>query len=88
MEPHLFDEAVDAQLARLSADAEAQAEAQQPPPGGATDLTLYGRIEDVKRGQRAQAVQARPSRARSAGCTRLLETTDADANDCLHERRT
>ena len=62
MEPHLFDEAVDTQLSRLSADAEAAEAEAKAAPGGTTDLTLYKRIEDVKRRQRAQAVQARGAR--------------------------
>ena len=59
MEPHLFDEAVDAQLSRLSADAEAAEAEASKAPSDTTELTLYRRIEDVKRRQRAQAVQAR-----------------------------
>ena len=62
MEPHLFEEAVNAQLSRLSSDAEAEAEAKAA-PSSTTDLTLYKRIEDVKRRQRSQAVQARARRA-------------------------
>ena len=69
MEPHLFDEAVDTQLSRLSADAEAADAEAKAAPSATTDLTLYKRIEDVKRRQRSQAVQARAARgppARSA----------------------
>ena len=69
MEPHLFDEAVDTQLSRLSADAEAADAEAKAAPSATTDLTLYKRIEDVKRRQRSQAVQARAVRgppARSA----------------------
>jgi hypothetical protein len=62
MEPHLFDEAVDAQLSRLSADADAATAEAAQAPADTTELTLYRRIEDVKRRQRAQAVQARPAR--------------------------
>ena len=63
MEPHLFDEAVDTQLSRLSADAEAADAEAKAAPSATTDLTLYKRIEDVKRRQRSQAVQARARRA-------------------------
>ena len=62
MEPHLFDEAVDTQLSRLSADAEAAEAEAKAAPSATTDLTLYKRIEDVKRRQRSQAVQARARR--------------------------
>ena len=64
MEPHLFDEAVDTQLSRLSADAEAADAEAKAAPSATTDLTLYKRIEDVKRRQRSQAVQARAGAAR------------------------
>ncbi len=57
MEPHLFDEAVDAQLERLVAEADAESAASKAAPGGTTELTLYRRIEDVKKRARSQAVQ-------------------------------
>ena len=54
MEPHLFEEAVDAQLERLSADAAAAAAAAS---AESAEVTLYRRIEDVKRRARSQSVQ-------------------------------
>jgi hypothetical protein len=59
MEPHLFDDAVDVQLSRLSADAAAAEEEAAGAPSGTTEMTLFRRIEDVKRRQRSQAVQVR-----------------------------
>jgi hypothetical protein len=53
MEPHLFEEAVDAQLERLAAEAASG----QAAPGVGTEVTLYRRIEDVKRRARSQSVQ-------------------------------
>jgi len=53
MEPHLFDEAVDAQLERLAAEAAAAGAAS----AGSSEVTLYRRIEDVKRRARSQSVQ-------------------------------
>lgn len=56
MEPHLFDEAVDAQMLRLSEESTATG---PPQPTGGAEVVLFQRIEDVKRRQRSQAVQAR-----------------------------
>ena len=54
MEPHLFEEAVDAQLERLAADAASAAAAANV---DSSEVTLYRRIEDVKRRARSQSVQ-------------------------------
>jgi hypothetical protein len=69
MEPQLFDDAVDAQLARLAADAAAEEAAASAAPSGTSELTLFRRIEDVKRRQRSQAVQVRAACAVGARTT-------------------
>jgi hypothetical protein len=78
MEPQLFDQAVDEQLARLAADA-----ADAAAPSGSTDVTLYRRIEDVKRRQRSQAVQVRfrahTQRRHAAAAARRLAPAAVDA---------
>jgi len=57
MEPHLFDEAVDAQLDRLAAEALAEEQAAAAAPSDRTEITLYARIADVKKRARSQSVQ-------------------------------
>ena len=54
MEPHLFEEAVDAQFARLASEAAEPAADSFPPT--TTEVTLYRRIADVKRRARSSAI--------------------------------
>ena len=48
---------MDAQLERMADEAESEAAAAAGAPGGASELTLYQRIGDVKRRARSQSVQ-------------------------------
>lgn len=57
MEPHLFDEAVDAQLGRLAAEAATDASPSSASGAGSSELTLYRRIADVKRRSRSASLQ-------------------------------
>jgi len=56
-EPHLFEDAVDSQLQRLSVEARTAEETAGEQSSESTDLVLYRRIEEVKRMQRQRTVQ-------------------------------